>query len=44
MRKKFYEAPSIAFKFFESQEDLLTYTATESYPDEWGDGELEEEE
>lgn len=38
MRKKFYETPSVDFKMFESQEDLLSYTATESYPDEWGEG------
>ena len=43
MRKKFYETPSIDFKMFQSQEDLLAYTSTEEFPDEWGDEEDGEE-
>ncbi len=45
MRKKFYEAPSIDFKLFQSQEDLLAYSTTTGYPGEWDDEEdLEGEE
>ena len=41
MRKKFYETPSIEFKLFQSQEDLLTHTYSEtgSWGDDWGDSE-----
>lgn len=35
MRKKFYETPSIDFKMFQSQEDLLAYTSTEDFPSDW---------
>lgn len=35
MRKKFYETPSIEFKLFQSQEDLLTHTYSET--GSWGD-------
>lgn len=42
MRKKFYETPSVDFKMFESQEDLLTYTSTEDPWDKWGEGEEDE--
>lgn len=37
MRKKFYETPSIDFKLFQSQEDLLVYTSTGDPWEEWGD-------
>ena len=44
MKKKFYEIPSVDFKLFESQEDLLAYSVTEEIPGEDGYWDWEDEE